>query len=63
MVAASAAITRLLKFKASIACSTITQHIEKILPLHLKNYNNYFQGPVITLTFLFYNKITYLLCG
>jgi hypothetical protein len=42
----------LLKFKASVASSTITQHIEQILPLHLQNNNYYFQGPVITLTFL-----------
>jgi hypothetical protein len=26
--------------------------MEQILPLYLKNTNNYFQGPVVTLTFL-----------
>jgi hypothetical protein len=52
LVAPFALIIRLLKFKASLASSTITQHIEQILCLHLKNNNNYFQGPLVTLTFL-----------
>jgi hypothetical protein len=52
LVAPSAVTTRLLKFKASVASFTITQHIEQILSLHLKNNNKYFQDPVITLTFL-----------
>jgi hypothetical protein len=49
LIAPSALITRLLHFKASVASSTITQHIEQILLLHLKNNNNYFQSPVMTL--------------